>query len=496
MKKTLLLAAMAIFALVGCEKQAQSELDLADVQQNATVSGQVVAYIDQAKNPTAVQPMANIRIYFEVAANLYTTGATGNKQFETVTDANGNFTITVPTGSKSISGKLKTDDFKTTQGEKTVYYEAYESPAAITVNAGDVRIESIKISKDALLSECIGTATVEGTVKYEPGYTKMADGTYEISKIARAEANVDLTVTYSGSRKKVYRTATDANGKYQFIVPVEDAGNAASVQVEEFIAGYTDKMNNQYMTQDYLFTHAAANLGNIKDGTLNQKDLEMKKGDNPVNAITTKGAVKITVSGKITKRIEEVTTNDKDLVTGVKKGSKAYAGEAYLRVENSTTGQKVYHNFTIDESDKGKYENTIALYDNWDLSAAGTIKVYVGVHKSFSEVLKHYYLGYEEDNDGYYKSQIIKWNDGNKDTYATQNLNVVYNADETFTTLGDAQLFFAVKNLDLELNLTAEDESIVLGVGNACDTQNIQTSESGHPYKDCVVGSNGIKVWE
>jgi uncharacterized lipoprotein NlpE involved in copper resistance len=46
MKKFFFFAAAAMLALVGCEKQVQSSLDLDKVEKEATVSGTLVAYVN------------------------------------------------------------------------------------------------------------------------------------------------------------------------------------------------------------------------------------------------------------------------------------------------------------------------------------------------------------------------------------------------------------------------------------------------------------------
>ena len=84
--KKLFIAAMAMLALAGC-KQAQSELDFENVEAKATIKGNVVAYQDKTNFDTNVKAMDGIRIYFEVAASQFVTGAAGTKQFEAITDS-------------------------------------------------------------------------------------------------------------------------------------------------------------------------------------------------------------------------------------------------------------------------------------------------------------------------------------------------------------------------------------------------------------------------
>lgn len=491
MKKTLLLATMAIFALVGCEKQAQSELDLADVKQTATITGEVVAYQDKANFDTNVRKMDGIRIYFEVAASQFVTGATGNQQFEAITDSEGNFTITVPTGAKAITGKLKTDDIKSNQGEKVVYYEAYTG-ANITLNAGDVRIESIKLKKDAVLSDCIGEAFIYGVVTYDAGLQQMADGSYEWNAIARPQTLMTATIAYSEGRTKTLTTFSNDEGRYQFIIPVEDAGNEVTISGAEFDAEYTEKFNNEFATRLYHYTFTPSKQ-TVKDAQDVRIDMYANQSADPIDIVTTKGAVSIKVSGKILKEVEQVRYNDKDLAIGVEAGTKPYVGDMYVCLYDNVSGRNIYYNITTDE--KGNYEYTAQVPDDWDLTS-GNYDLYVGVYKAFKETdFRHYYLGYETDNDGYYKQKITTWNDAKDDTYSVQKLNVVYKSSERGVALSSKELFFDVKMADHVLQMEPEDENIVLGIGNACDIQNMQTTTPGHPYADCLVASDGIQIW-
>ena len=96
MKKFFLFAAVAMLALVGCEKQNQSSLDFEQVQQSAKISGTLVYFADKAGSATVETPIANQRIFFQVDGGQYANGANGSKQFEATTGADGSFEIVVP----------------------------------------------------------------------------------------------------------------------------------------------------------------------------------------------------------------------------------------------------------------------------------------------------------------------------------------------------------------------------------------------------------------
>ena len=498
--KKLFIAAMAMLALAGC-KQAQSELDFENVEANATIKGNVVAYQDKTNFDTNVKSMDGIRIYFEVAASQFVTGATGTKQFEAITDSLGNFTITVPTGAKTITGKLKTDDIQSTQDEKVVYYEAYTG-ANISLNAGDVRIESIKLVKDELLSECIGEAYIYGTVTYDGGYQAMEDKSHEWSYIPCKNALMTATVNYaSGERTKTFITFTDDNGAYSFQIPVEDNGNNIAISGAEFDAEYVDWLNNQSVSRMYHYTFTPVVKTGVKAAQDIRVDMEANKSSKPIDEVTTKNRT-VKVSGKILKKYEKITYNKDEHATGVEMGTKPYVGKAYVNVFDDSTDRDIYYDITTNE--KGEYEYEAKLPDDWDLTS-GNIYVYVGTLEAFVEKdFKHYYLGFatkEKDDKDLWYEKITSWYgkfgdmDEAANCYSTQKLNVVYDDDYIYTMLSSNAIFFDVKMTDLELGCEPEDKTIVLGVGNACDFEDRPTYTSPDADQHVKVASNGLKFW-
>ena len=214
MKKVFLFAAMAILALVGCEKQNQSELNFEDVQKEATVKGTLVAYVNAPGAATQTLALEGVRVYVEVSADQYTDKAEGANKFEAKTDAEGKFEIKVKTGAKSIKGALlKIDDFSYDVNGKTVYYTFDD------VNLGDLTADGLEnnylvAKEDAVLNQTVGTAKLMGVLTYDAGTVKQADGTLEEHSHAYA-ANVDViaAVTYfAGEPEEVVK---------KFVVKIE-----------------------------------------------------------------------------------------------------------------------------------------------------------------------------------------------------------------------------------------------------------------------------------
>ena len=179
MKKVFLCAAVAMLALVGCEKQVQSELDFDKVEKTATVSGQLIAHVSNPGEATQTIALGGVRVYVQVASNKYMTAAEGNQQFFPeggVTKEDGSFSIKVKTGAKEIAGgRLKTDDFIIKVGEKDVYFEAVDV-VLDNLNNGDIRLEQVIAKQDAVLNEIPAKGTLRGAVTYNKGWEVAGTG--------------------------------------------------------------------------------------------------------------------------------------------------------------------------------------------------------------------------------------------------------------------------------------------------------------------------------
>ena len=116
-------AAMVAFILFGasCNEQKQSEFNFDSVKQEVTVSAKVTYDAGVKIDSTAAngyvianaEPAKFKKVFIEIPYAQYSGGPAAGplKIFETVTDENGMFTISVPTKSNGVTGKIRLEEF-------------------------------------------------------------------------------------------------------------------------------------------------------------------------------------------------------------------------------------------------------------------------------------------------------------------------------------------------------------------------------------------------
>lgn len=468
MKKFFLLAAAAVLALVGCQKQNQTSLDFDKVEKTATVSGTLVAYYDAPGAATQTIALAGVRLYVQVGAAKYMDGAAGNKQFQTTTDAEGKFEIKVKTGAKEIGdAKLKSDDFKYQIGDANIYYEAVDYPLD-ALNEGDIRLEYVVANPDAVLNQTVGEGTLTGKVTYDAGTIKKSDGTLEQKTHAYAnDALVIAAVKYfAGTPDEVvknFTTKANASGVYTFAIPVEVAGNDIELTLGQKKYTYTQFANNAWATQECYYTLTAAVPANVKANETTVQDLAFDQRD-AIEA-DTKTQVSFTVkatvkkqaempkydkSDKLTEYIQDnVVTSDYPITIQVD-----YYDDAKTNIISTILyeGQKV--------GDKGAFSATVKLYDGWEISR---VKVSAYADKTVKLApgeFKHYYNPLDQETKKY-AAKIDDWT-------SQKDLEGVYLGGKD-NVLGsqwatDNQLFFSLDLGDLVLEFEPESKAKLLGV--------------------------------
>jgi hypothetical protein len=105
--------------LVGCKPEPieQSSVNINDFKETATITG-TLQYdegqgFDGTKYTRLVKPAAEVTVTAIIANSEYsaTTTGSGNITYNTKTDANGNYSITVPVTSKGVSVRIKATNF-------------------------------------------------------------------------------------------------------------------------------------------------------------------------------------------------------------------------------------------------------------------------------------------------------------------------------------------------------------------------------------------------
>lgn len=283
--------ALAIVALTGCQKE-QSSFDIEDVPGEAKIMGTLAYDAGQGySNGTYTQIIkaaANVRVVALVDNSTIIGTATGKTVYETKTDANGNYTITVPAHyNGAVSVEVSADPFFDNYSEvidvengapqfetKNVVFKL--EPKTVSVTPNDVEISD-------------GTFTPEGrnileAYKYNSTFiVKVGEGIFKKKKVENENQKDDKVVyeivqEYKAAASKnvlvkiddvLYAAATNGNGEATFIIPSEKKVWTANAEVT--VPGY--------VTRDYEFYKEEVNEENgeldinryyIENGTFEQ----------------------------------------------------------------------------------------------------------------------------------------------------------------------------------------------------------------------------------
>lgn len=237
------LLAILSFAFFACERPEQSEMDLSNLTDTATISGTLVydAGVDTAGSAdqyviNQFKPVANRTVFVEVPYSSYNFNneQEGSKIFETTTDAQGNFSIEIPTtsnGLRNVTIRMQEftayrSEYKKMEGSSPVFEtDMYRytwvkenvtlKPGAIEFMKEDDRVcQFEKVSLDELKE----TITLVGNIQlaYESGFRK---GIYK----AAANATVEFEAEYPEGFDGVLTagTVTDAQGNYRITLPLK-----------------------------------------------------------------------------------------------------------------------------------------------------------------------------------------------------------------------------------------------------------------------------------
>lgn len=245
--KQKLFGAAALVALIlfgaSCSNQEQSEFNFDSVKQEVTISAKVTydAGVEaDASNPNGykivnAKPAAGRKVFVEIPFAQYSAAAAaGNKIFETVTDENGVFTITVPTKSTGVNGNIRLEEFTAVYQEyvkmgsdgkpifKSTLY-SYDTPAGLTnisLKPGAFKFpdnNDISYTPHALdMEDFDENVTIAGSINlaYETGFRK---GAFK----SASNANVEFEIAYTGMTNPLtFGTTTDANGNYKITLPM------------------------------------------------------------------------------------------------------------------------------------------------------------------------------------------------------------------------------------------------------------------------------------
>ncbi|MEA4986039.1 hypothetical protein SDC9_27783 [bioreactor metagenome] len=269
LKKHVILALVAgLFVWAGCTDKMQSELSMVEVEKNAgsaTIQGQVSYNAGTTGEEGSfvtdnVLPAAEVDVVVSVNYKAYSNGSQGKKQFIAKTDANGNYSIQLPVGSKPIAGaEVEVDvlPFKRTfskevNGVLKTVEDAVYNQVAYTAGAKNTPLENAKVEVCNMLVSTLADLdpnsrsqrlTVKGDV-YAAALGKVdKDDALKGLKASPEKKSVPkLTIVVKNSKivggKKVderelkYSISSNAEGAYSVDVIFFDTWDYSDVKVD------------------------------------------------------------------------------------------------------------------------------------------------------------------------------------------------------------------------------------------------------------------------
>lgn len=449
-KNGILLTALALLAMVGCENPEQSTLDFEEIGNKATISG--VVTINKDGNQTSIVPMAGSSVRAEVNYSEYSSTSTGVKVFEATTNENGEYTLEIPVGTKAIAVRVQ-PQVLTVDG---VWYTA-PSSKVLTLTVGQKVTSNFLLAADV---DIAGEATVKGQVLYNAGYKKV--GTEFVLENGYANG-VSVVLT---DADYVFETTTNAQGEYSLVVPVKKDGSTYTLTTREFEATYNDLRNGELfpLTVHYAATEEVVNVTN-KD----VKTVKVTLSPNTVDDVTTRNQ-ELKIEGLVTiakekKVYEDLANPDPDYMKLEFSKTEPATTKVTVTITNTSDNRRVVYN--IDKLNEGAFNITAKLYDDWTLTDC---KVTVEAAPYVAE-FAHFYNKWLTDEYRY----DLRW--------STQTLNGVYQKATATNVVTDMNTLLGIK-FELVMTYAAEDKDNIYGITKKYDEQ------GNNLYKSTNVGWN------
>lgn len=298
-------ASLVALLLVGAScSEKQSQLDLNSIEQKITISGTVTYSTGVDVDATTYsiinnKPAIDRTVFIDVPYAQYSTtpGATapaGIKIFETKTDENGKFSITIPTKSAGITATIRMEEFtdiyrtyeKMGADGKPIFKEelkryTFNKAVPLTLpGSAEYTEEIVYVNKKIDVDLFKEKVTLKGQVNLacETGFHQ---GKFEPAK----KANVEFTVIYdkgvTGSELELkYGTTTDNQGNYTITIPMKSLEKGFDIKGLKVLgigdtkfSHYTDdsttvKLYGAYELKNFGNIPAAGSLkfGDVIDG--------------------------------------------------------------------------------------------------------------------------------------------------------------------------------------------------------------------------------------
>ncbi len=285
--------ALALVALTGCQKE-QSSFDIEDVPGEAKIMGTLAYDAGQGyQNGTYTQIIkaaADVRVVAVVDNSTIQGTATGKTVYETKTDANGNYTITVPAHyNGEVSVEVSADPFFDNYSKvidvengapqietENVLFKLPTKTVSVTPNDIEIGDGTFTYNERDILEAYKYNSTFivkvgEGIVSKKKAAKEEGDESdevvYEIVKEYQGVSGKNVLVEINGVK---YASATKSNGEATFIIPSEQKAWVAD-NVNITVPGY--------VVSDYAFYNEEPNEENgemeikrhyIENGTFEQ----------------------------------------------------------------------------------------------------------------------------------------------------------------------------------------------------------------------------------
>lgn len=239
MKKAILFTVMAIGTLLfsACKKE-QSEMTMDSIQGRATIQGRVMYDQGalQAEDAMLVgvnmAPAKDVTVMVKVPYNAYKDDSQGNAAYTAKTDANGNYSVSIPVGSKPVEATVDVLPFYASYGvyengvintvENVLFNTVvFPSGADVSVDQEDIIVADAEVTANLSEEQPARNKTLK--IKGEVSYLGEVQKVDEFDKVTYVKGEVscpNLPVTLylsNDSRNEpeiIYNTTTDASGAF------------------------------------------------------------------------------------------------------------------------------------------------------------------------------------------------------------------------------------------------------------------------------------------
>lgn len=284
MKKTRFFLGAALAAVLclwtGCREE-QSEMTLDVIEGRATIQGKVM--YDQGARQVEdamlvgvnMVPASGVTVTIKVPYDAYKSGSDGEKLYTTTTDANGNYSISIPATSTvaqatidvlpfyATYGTLNNDGTITTTDNVLFNNTTITTGASISIEQGDIQIANIEINPTLTTDqpERNQEITIKGKVTRD--YEAPVPDAYGdiISSIKSTKEvpsyPVRVTLTINNERSIVYNTTTDSNGEYNITANFYETWDYSNVIVRAQVDANYASIDSERAFEHYYKTNTS-----------------------------------------------------------------------------------------------------------------------------------------------------------------------------------------------------------------------------------------------